>query len=166
MKIKDISDITVGMGCLSGRIAIQWVSGGKRYHFWVKNIDTLSDEGIMYCNPPLGLTQGEGYFYTRRMETDNKANKDAVEFVKQQVRDLGLVAVEEQRLLTEIIEAKAAEAEAARIHRIQVAGPALLQALERLTDALYADDHHVNLGRYIGRLYDESRNAITQAKGE
>lgn len=119
-----------------GRCAIGWDYAGARYHFWI-NMPSRESQGILYKNPPLGLkTTDAGYFNTRQLDPEAKANAAMVAEAWAIVERDHLI---EKMFAAEKEEKRKAAAELEenlRINRIQVAGVDLYEALRHAQDEL------------------------------
>lgn len=107
MPAKKLNITNVSVGLHHDRYALSCDYDGAHYHVWIRLLDGLlmgysKDDLVLYKNPPVGTSMyDQGYFRTRRLDTQTKANAALIaEMVR--IRD-------EQNLLQVAIDEEAAK---------------------------------------------------------
>jgi hypothetical protein len=137
---------------------------GARYHVWLDR-ETLEFSETLYKNPPLGVEhRGPGWFATRRLDINSKANSIVVEALKERAVELVAAAKTEEEEKERV--RLAAAAEEYRIHRINKYGVELLAALEDMV-AAFGDlaEEYIAPDNAVA-IAAKARTTIAQAKGE
>lgn len=128
-------------------------------------------DNTMYKNPRLGVTyKGPGYFHTRHLDVNGKANMAAYIEALGIANDKMLFDKAEAKVQVEKEKELQQHREALRKQRIEKAGPALLEALQGLITwaATHFDADFKGIGDSF-EMYEEwkvARAAIAKAEAE
>jgi hypothetical protein len=140
---------------------------GNRYHVWFDRTTRTRRDDTLYKNPPLGTPyKGEGYFHTRQLDLNKKANISAYTEALMVANDHKLFDKAEETIAAARAAEQRENEEAARIRRVKDRGVELLGALEQMVAVLenVAKQHSNDL--WLGSEYKTAKNAIKNAKGE